>query len=215
MKWLVLILWLLGVPAQACKLALALGTDVSQSIDFREYAIQRDGLAAALLDPEISAALVKSQAMVTVIQWAGAADQHITIPWVQIREIGDVDALALEVRAMERAFLISDTGIGAALNLIVPQFGAVSACKRRVIDMSGDGRNNSGLMPEGPRQSALASNITINGLAIDGGERGIADYYRREVIGGPGAFVIEADGFRDYPRAIRLKLLREISEPVS
>ncbi|RMF34550.1 MAG: DUF1194 domain-containing protein [Alphaproteobacteria bacterium] len=206
---------ILSSPAQACGLALALALDVSGSVDPQEFALQRDGLAAALRDPSVSDALVAVKAAILVVQWTGSTRQAVVIPWRRIGSRDALAALAVEVERMPRLWRHFSTGIGEALIFTSGTFAEVGDCARKVIDVSGDGRSNEGIAPQDVRRSLMRLGFTINGLAIEGSEPDLTGYYRDSVIAGPGAFVIAATGFRDYPEKIRRKLLTEVTEPVS
>lgn len=209
---LALACWL-AAPAYACRLALILAIDVSNSIDSGEYRFQVDGLADALEDAAIADALVQGQAALTVVQWSGAGDQAVVVPWVRMLSPGHVGRLARQVRATRRQFFGGRTAIGTALQWMLPEFDAVADCRRRVIDISGDGAVNDGVGMPAPRMAARAAGVTVNGLAIDRLGLSITEFYRRHVITGRDAFVLTARGYSDYPRAIRLKLLREVVVP--
>lgn len=205
-----------ALPAAAeCDLALALAIDVSGSVDPGEYRLQMDGLAAALRDPTVSDALVGAQAAVMVIQWTGASRQAVVVPWRRTRSRSDLFALAAEVEAAPRLWRHFSTGIGEALAFSASQFEEVSDCRRRVIDVSGDGRSNEGAAPEEVGLGLVEYGFTVNGLAIEGSEEDLTGYYRRHVIAGPGAFVMTAESFEDYPETIRRKLLTEVAIPVT
>ena len=202
-------------PVQACKVALALTIDVSGSIDPGEYQLQMDGLAAALEDATVADALVEARAQVTVVQWSGASRQDLTIPWRHLQSLGDVEALAEEVRNAKRPWRHFSTAIGEVLTIASGLFDDVQ-CSRKVIDVSGDGVSNEGPPPEDIQDRLAAAGIDVNALAILGtAAPGLEDYFREKVIVGPRSFVYSATGFEDYPRAIRRKLLDEVTEPVS
>ena len=202
-------------PVHACEVALALTVDVSGSINETEYRLQMDGLAAALADGAVAEALVRAQAQVAVIQWSGKSRQDVTIPWTSISDFADVDALAADVQASIRPWRHFSTAIGEVLSLAHQMFGSVD-CARRVIDVSGDGRSNEGADPAVLRDQLAREGITINALAILGAsDDSLPGYFRDNVIVGPNAFVYVAAGYADYPRAIRRKLLDELTEPVS
>lgn len=205
----------LAGPVQACKLALVLGIDVSHSIDNFEYRMQVEGTADALRDPVIAEALLRMQAAVTVVQWSGAQQQLVSIPWMRITSGRHLALLEQRVRNLVRPWDDSNTAVGAALATMTTLFQAVPDCQRRVIDFSGDGVSNAGVLPVGPRQEAGNAGVMINGLAIDRVGRSVTEYFRNHVITGRGAFVITATGYRDYPRAIREKLFRELLPPSS
>lgn len=206
---------LLSTPAQGCKLALMLGIDVSHSIDNGEYAFQVGGLAEALSDPVIASAMVELQVALAVMQWSGDGQQEVSIPWVRILTRQHLKAFQIRVRTLQRPWTKSNTAVGAAIRTMVNEFAEVPDCARRVIDFSGDGVNNAGELPIMPRGMAMNGNITINGLAIDRIGRSVTQYFKNHVIVGRGAFVITATGYRDYPRAIRTKLFRELLPPSS
>lgn len=208
---LALLLALVPVPATACSVALVLAMDVSGSVNRDEYALQMTGLADALGDPLVSEALVTAQALVSVVQWSGRSRQRVSIPWTAIGSHDDVKALRAEVLGMRRAYRNYATAIGELIGRAVDLLNeAPRRCERRVIDVSGDGRSNEGVRPRLTHARLTMEGITVNGLAIRGTEDGIVGYYRERVMFGPGAFVEIADGYADYPRAIRRKLITEL-----
>ena len=209
-----LILSLFAKPALACKLALLLSMDVSTSIDAGEYAFQRDGLADALLDTEIINVLTRDRVALMVVQWSGANDQAVVIPWRRMSRQGDVQAFSNWVRGMRREYVDSKTAVGSAIAFSIEQFRDVADCARKVIDVSGDGASNSGAETSSQSRRAARMGIEINGVAIDIIGNAISEYYRRFVTT-PGGFVLTATGFSDYPRTIRAKLLRELVRPGS
>lgn len=211
---LVLCLAFLARPALACKLALILSMDVSTSIDSGEYAYQRDGLADALLDTEVMSVLSRDRVALMVVQWSGKDEQRVAIPWQSMHSQGDVGAFSNRVRRMRRDFVNSKTAVGSALSFSINQFGEVSGCVRKVIDVSGDGASNSGVNTATQSRRAERLGIEINGVAIDIVGSAITEYYRRFVTTSDG-FVLTATGFSDYPRTIRAKLLRELVRPSS
>ncbi len=204
---------LLAAPVQACRLALILAIDVSGSIDPGEYRLQMQGMADALEDSEIAHALVQSEAALMVVQWSGEGDQAIVVPWMRMLTPGHVARLAADLRSTRRRFYGGRTAIGTMMQRAIQTFDQVSDCRHRVIDISGDGAVNDGIAMPGPRIAARAAGVTVNGLAIDRIGRSITEFYRRHVITGTGSFVITARGYSDYPRAIRLKMLREVVVP--
>lgn len=204
-----------AVPASACEIALLLSVDVSGSIDRGEYRLQVAGLAAALDDQEVAEALLLGQAALAVVQWSGTGQQTLSIPWRRMLSPAEVAAFARRAREMPRAYSGSDTAVGEAIAFSVGQFASVADCRRKVIDISGDGPQNAGA-PLGPaRGMAMAAGIEINAVAIEDPGRSIpiSEFYRRSVITRNG-FVLTARGLTDYPRAIRTKILREIARPL-
>ncbi|WP_377505039.1 DUF1194 domain-containing protein [Octadecabacter sp. R77987] len=205
-----LALGLAAPVAQACDTALILTIDVSNSIDVAEYRLQTDGMADALIDPEIMDELIRGQVAIMVIQWSGVGRQEVSIPWTQIRAEADVVGLSVRARTMPRAFVQSDTAIGDAVLFSLRQFADAPDCLRRVIDISGDGTPNAGTDVRAARIAAERAGVTINGIAIEGMGLAITGFFQRAVITRNG-FVITALTHRDYPRAIRAKILREVS----
>jgi Ca-activated chloride channel family protein len=216
MRVLVFLLALLPAPASACSVALVLAMDVSGSVSREEYALQMNGLADALGDPLVSEALVNARALVALIQWSGYSRQRVSIPWRSIHAADDVTALRAEVETMPRAFRNYATAIGEVLDDAVDLLvDAPRDCTRKVIDVSGDGATNEGKRPAHVHARLAMMGVTVNGLAIRGSEPNIVEHFREQVIYGPGAFVEIADGYADYPRAIRRKLIAELSQPVA
>jgi Ca-activated chloride channel family protein len=210
------LLLLLPLPGRACDTALLLAIDVSGSIDAGEYALQVQGLADALDDPAVADALVQGQSALAVVQWSGVGAQMLVQPWQRMLDRGDVARFAAQARSQPRRFAASDTAVGQAITFSAAQFAAVPDCRRRVIDMSGDGPENAGFTVGRARQAAQADGIEINAIAIEdmGNSAPISAFYKRWAIT-KGGFVMTARGLGDYPRAIREKLLRELTKPGS
>lgn len=201
--------------ARACDLALFLAVDISGSVDPAEYRIQRDGLALALRDDVVSEALVRAQARVAVMQWTGTSRQEITIPWTAIETFADVEALADRVASDPRVWRNFSTAIGEALVVAREAMEEVPHCRRKVIDISGDGPSNEGLQPVTEHPELRAAGITVNALVIEEAEEGLTAYFWENVITGEGAFVVTANRFEDYPERIRQKLIRETARQVA
>ena len=199
------------VPALACELALALAVDVSGSVDTAEYRIQMDGLAAGLRDPLVSEALVRGQAMLMLVQWTGSTRQQVTIPWIRIDSFQALDGFADRVGDAPRVWRNYSTAIGEALAFTMAQFGPVSDCKRRLIDLSGDGFSNEGPEPGDMHRRLRDAGIVVNAIAIEASEPDLRSYFFENVIVGEGAFVVSARSFMEYPDKIRKKLLREVA----
>lgn len=202
-------------PAGSCRLALALGLDISASVDEAEYEIQRRGLVQALQDPQVREAFLTQEGAVylLVYEWSGWQQQDVIFPWRRINGPRDLDDAASVMQEHRRPMLTLSTALGRALRFGAEQFRTLpEPCARQVIDISGDGANNQDVPPAEVRATGVLDGITVNGLAIRGADPDPAFYYLDEVIHGPGAFVMEAEGgFDDFPRAIRAKLLREVS----
>ena len=215
LRALILGLNLVAPTAHACDLALALAVDVSGSVDDREYGIQMRGLAAGLRNGIVVDALIDQQAVVTLIQWTGASRQRQTIPWVQIRNAADVLSLADRIETDPRVWRNYSTAIGEALSVAYNAFSDVPQCRRKVIDVSGDGVSNEGIGPREVHSSLRAANITVNALAIETDDADLTAWFFENLIIGEGAFVITANGFEDYPAQIRRKLQRETTRQLS
>lgn len=208
-----LVLWA-GAGQATCRQALALGLDVSGSVDAQEYRLQIDGLANALEDPEVVAALLAlpdAPVRIAVFEWSGPLAQRIVLPWRVIDAPADVTEAAARLRAMQRAVMDPSTAIGAAKRFGGALLAEQSACWRRVLDLSGDGESNTGPRPRDLRPEG----ITINGLVVSGtananGIGALASYYGAYVIQGPESFVETALGFDAFEAAMVRKLKREL-----
>lgn len=205
----------MALPAKACGVALALTVDVSGSVDEREFELQMGGLAAALRDGLVADALVDQKAALSVVQWSGKSRQQVSVPWTRVSSPADVARLADRVETAGRAWRNFSTAIGEALTFTANLFGEVSDCKRKVIDVSGDGKSNEGAPPEDLRIALASAGFQINALAIETDEKALAEYFRDHVIAGEAAFVITATGFDDYPEKIRRKLIREVTKQIA
>lgn len=201
-------------PARACDTALLLAIDISGSIDAAEYDLQVLGLADGLEDPAIVDALVAGQDAIAVVQWSGVGAQAPVLPWQRVFDAGDAARLAAAARGLPRSFRASETAVGQAIDFSAAQFPAVSDCRRKVIDISGDGPENVGFTVGQARQRAEEQRIEINAIAIEdmGVSTPITTFYKRWAIT-KGGFIITARGLRDYPRSMREKLLRELTKP--
>ncbi|NQW11948.1 MAG: DUF1194 domain-containing protein [Alphaproteobacteria bacterium] len=195
-------------------LALVLALDSSASVDDREFALQRGGLADAFRDPEVAEAIAAGtlgRIAVAVMEWAGSEQQVLDIPWALIQDAASAQAMANRIDRLGRSIPAGATSIAGALS-----FGnqllrvAPVEATRKVIDMSSDGRNNQGQKVEIVRRAVVAHGVTINGLVILNEHPTLNYYFEDRVIGGPAAFVEVANDYSDYARAIRRKLIREI-----
>ncbi|MEM7508888.1 MAG: DUF1194 domain-containing protein [Pseudomonadota bacterium] len=201
--------------ASACGLELILAMDVSRSVVNAEYDLQMGGLAAAFRSAEVIEAIewTPGGIMVTVTQWSGPRSQSQSVPWAHVSTAVEALAFADAIDNQQREFFAAYTAIGEALYHAARVSDAnPKQCQRKVIDVSGDGHSNRG-RPARPVAEALAvKGYTVNGLVIEGalGED-LVEFYLRNVTRGPGSFVEVADGFEDYARAIRVKLVREMT----
>ena len=205
------LLSLIASVAQACDTALILTIDVSNSVDPGEYRLQRDGLAAALEDPEVIEAMIQNEAAVMVVQWSGEDKQEVSIPWTRMRTALDVRSLSEQAWILPRAFVLSDTAPAEAIYFSMEQFDDVPDCRRRVIDISGDGTPNSGRDVRIARNAAERAGVTINAIAIESMGLAISNFYRGSVVTRNG-FVITARTHREYPVSIRMKIIRELAK---
>ncbi len=203
-----------GARAQSVDLELVLAVDSSGSIDGHEFALQRHGYARALTHPDVLAAIARGPhraIALTLVEWAGPEISAQVIPWTRITDAASAAAVAGRIVAAPRTVFGAGTALGGAIDhgmamLAQSPFRGV----HRVIDISGDGPNNQGRWPAEARDEAVARGVTINGLAIEEFKLGLIEHFRDEVIGGPGAFVVAADGFDDFARAVVKKLLQEL-----
>ena len=207
-----------------CRQALALGLDVSGSVDAREYRQQIGGVATALDDATVRDRLMAMPAApvrLMLFEWSGPADQAIIIPWTTIDSEATLDAVIARLRATERRDASPGTALGVAMREGERHLRQQSDCWKRTLDISGDGKSNLGPRPRDLRDRIAASGITINALVIGVDDPGMGDirqaeigelssYFRAEVILGPDAFVQTALGFADYARAMTEKLIREL-----
>ena len=213
--FLALCLWPGLATARAVDLALVLAIDCSYSIDEAEFDQQRLGLAAAFLDARVMTAIrggERGAILVTVVQWSSHHSQVLALPWIRVSGPREAAAVAQRLGAMERLTREGGTSISAALDfsrelLSDPAIGA----SRRVIDISGDGRNNNGRKMRAARDDAIAAGITVNGLAILNAVPTLDYYYRRDVLAGADSFVVPAASYVDYGDAVLRKLVREIT----
>lgn len=198
---------------RACELALIVALDVSASVDAVEYALQRDGLADALEDAEVAQSIEAVGGLwLSVFEWSGARRQDMRLDWTFLASPAEIAAVAAGLRGMRRSYDEFPTSLGYALGYAMIRLREAPApCRRRVIDVSGDGVNNDGFPPSSAYRAHDMAGVTVNALAIAGEDPPPAPYYAREVIRGPGAFVEVARGYRDYARAMKRKLLREIN----
>ncbi len=208
--------WLAAAPAAAqewCRIALALGIDVSSSVDAEEYALQSGGLAAALRDPEVAAAFLAipgARVALLIFEWSGRRQQAVAVDWAWIDGAADLDAVAARIAGRGRSFSRHATAIGNAMAFGAAALARRPECDERVLDLSGDGETNDGVSPVTAKTSPLFDEITVNGLVIGITRRILKRHYETFVIHGPGAFVEMADDHADFSRAMRRKLIREV-----
>lgn len=204
-------------------LELALGIDVSGSVDEEEAVLQRNGYISAFRHPSIVDAIqhgALGRIAVSYYEWAGFGHMKIIAPWTLIKDEKTANGFA-DLLTREDPETARRTAIAAAITFGADYFEKNGfSARRRVLDISGDGPNNWGELVHLARDRAVARGITINGLPIINdrpsffGRRPMPDldlYYRDCVIGGPGAFYIVANDFKDFARAVLRKLILEIA----
>ena len=224
-----LLAWLAGIAvarAETVDLLLVLAADVSRSIDDVEFNLQRKGYAAAITDPRVLRAISggRNHAIaVTFIEWSGAADQNVVVDWTVVRDEEAAGGIAATILAAPRSFL-GRTSISAAIDYALERIAAAPAqADKRIIDVSGDGTNNSGRPVTEARDQAVATGVTVNGLAIINTQAnpgyafhtqppgGLPKYYEENVIGGPGAFLLQVENFDTFAESMTRKLVTEIA----
>ncbi len=213
--WICLFALCAPLRAAACDIALVLAVDVSGSVDHEEYRTQMQGLADGLRDGVVSEALVTGQAALLVLQWTGTSRQRVVVPWTQIDSFESLEAFAARVETAPRIWRNFSTAIGEALAFSAAQFREAPECARKVIDISGDGSSNEGIMPGEVRPELQRQGIVVNALVIEGAEPLMTEYFWENVILGEGAFVITANSYEEYPSRMRRKLLREVTKQIS
>ncbi|WP_346914624.1 DUF1194 domain-containing protein [uncultured Roseibium sp.] len=199
-------------PVSACPLALIIAMDGSSSVDAREHALQLQGLAHALQDPEVIDAISAVGGIwFSSFEWSGRYQQVIQVDWSFLDGEESAKAAAGKLARSRRGFNEFPTALGYALGYAAVHLNkAPEKCARRVIDVAGDGVNNEGFGPASAYDAFPFEGIVVNALAIKGAKPDPVAYYRHRVIRGPGAFVEVASGFDDYAAAMKRKLLREV-----
>jgi hypothetical protein len=214
------------LAAEPVDLLLVLAADVSRSVDAPKFQLQREGYAAALSDPRVLQ-VIKSgpngRIAVCLVEWSGLASQKVVIDWTLID--GAKAAQQFGDRLLETPRSFADrTSISGGIDFAMTQFPrATFDAKRRTIDVSGDGTNNSGRDVRQARDDAVNLGVTINGLVIlsdhpmpwnpehTNPPGGLAKYYRDNVVSS-GGFVMEAKNFDSFGQAIIGKLIAEIAQ---
>jgi hypothetical protein len=200
--------------------ALVVAVDISYSMDPDEQALQREGFAEAFRSPLVHDAIrggMLGRIAVTYMEWAGAYDQRVIIPWTLLDNPESLMAFAdriakVPLRRAQRTSIAGAIDFGVKL-LDESGFEAT----RRVIDVSGDGPNNQGRFVTVARDEAVAKGITINGLPIMLRKPGYLDvgnldlYFKDCVIGGSGAFLVPVREREQFPQTIKTKILLEIA----
>jgi len=216
-----------AAAAEQVDLLLVLAADVSRSVDNAKFQLQREGYAAAISDPRVLDAIRSGRngrVGLTFVEWSGVGSQRVLIDWTTI---GDAEsARGFGDRLLEAPRSFADrTSISGAIEFAMGQLArAPYESARRTIDVSGDGTNNAGRDVTLARDEAVAQGVTINGLVIlsetplawnpdhTNPPGGLENYYRNNVIGGPGAFVLVAENFNSFGQAIVKKMIAEVAQ---
>jgi len=228
MRALILLLLLAGAAraAEPVDMALVLVSDVSRSVDDSEFQMEKTGYAAAFNDPRVLAA-IRSGAVgaiaVAYVEFAGPYEVNTVLDWRVVRDAGSARQLTDALEAAPRSFW-GRTSISAGIDRAMQLLGENGfEAQRRVIDVAGDGTNNSGRDVSAARDDAVAAGVIVNGLAIINEHPvsytyahvqppgGLTEWYRQNVIGGPGAFVVEVREFAAFGEAMTRKLINEIA----
>src|SRR3954470_2250202 len=223
---LVLLCPTLARAAEPVDLVLVLVSDVSRSIDDSEFRLQKDGYTAAFNAPRVVAAIrggPVAAIAVACIEFAGSYEVRTVVDWRIVRDAAGAKALTDALTAAPRSFwgrTSISAGIDRAMQMVAENpFEA----QRRVIDVAGDGTNNSGREVTAARDDAVAAGVTINGLAIINENPvsytfahvqppgGLPSWYKENVTGGPGSFVLEVRTFQTFGEAMTRKLINEIA----
>jgi hypothetical protein len=219
--------WSVTCVAEPVDLLLVLAADVSGSMDESKFDLQRSGYATAFSNPRVIEAIRSGAAgriAVALIEWSGILQQKIVIDWTVISNDETARQFGDHIMEAPRAFVRNSTSISAGIDFAMSHLDrAPYEARRRVIDVSGDGDNNSGRDVAAARDETIAKGVTINGLVIltkastrwnsdhTNPPGGLANYYRNNVIGGPGAFVMVAENFDAFGEVLVKKLIAEIA----
>ena len=214
------------LAAEHVDLLLVLSSDVSRSVDHPKFLLQREGYAAAISDPLVMEAIKSGphqRIAVCFVEWSGFGAQKLVIDWTMIDGPGAARTFGDQLLELPRAFA-DRTSISGGIEFAATQLErAPFEGSRRTIDVSGDGTNNAGRDVKLARDETIAKGIVINGLVIlsdrpvpwnaehTNPPGGLEKYYQDNVIGGPGAFVLVAENFNSFGRAIIKKLIAEIA----
>ncbi len=206
----------------AVDLALILAVDVSMSIDEGEAGVQRIGYIHALRDERVAKAIQTGpigRIAIMYMEWSSIYHQRIVVPWRLVSDLESARAFAAELDEMPLKSG-STTSISAGIDYAVKLFDNNGyEATRKVIDISGDGYNDYGRPPADARDDAVAKGVTINGLAImnkreewkQAAPEDLDQYYRENVIGGPGSFYIAVHSLNDFSQSVLQKLILEIA----
>lgn len=205
-----------AAPQTPVDLNLVLAVDASGSVDDDRFELQKDGYVKAFLSQRVLNAIKagnEQSIAVTMVQWTGPTLHVVMVPWMVIRDERTARIFAAAVGASTRQIYGGGTSISGVIDYSVLLLNSSPfRAQRRVIDISGDGSNNLGRPVEQARDEAVKMGIRINGLPILSLEPDLDLYFRQNVIGGPGAFVVTARNYEVFAEAIMRKLVAEISD---
>ena len=202
-------------PRPTTDILLVLAVDASGSVNQTRFELQRRGYAEAFREPQVINAirgLSTGSIVVTMVQWTGPAMQIQVLPWTLIKDAASANAFAAAIEAAPRQLFGGGTSLSGAIDhamLLLPS--APYRGLKRVIDVSGDGSNNRGRDVREARDEAVRAGVIINGLPIVSIEPDLDKYYFENVIGGPGSFIVTADSYENFAKAIARKLVLEIA----
>jgi hypothetical protein len=203
----------------AVDLALVLAVDGSASVTYEEFGLIAGGMAAALREPPIIAALIGGPAkasLCSLLLWSGTGAQEVITGWTLVASKADAIGFAEQVDNMPRVVTAGETAIGEALLASLTLLSHIpDTPARQVVNVIGDGRSNSGLAPGPVRDRMAEAGITINGLCILHEEPDLLESYTRDVIGGPGAFAVTCQDYPAFAAAMKQKLARELNVPIA
>jgi uncharacterized protein DUF1194 len=215
-----------AVAAEPVDLLLVLSSDVSRSVDHPKFLLQREGYASAVSNTQVLDAIKSGphgKIALCFVEWSGYGAQKLVIDWTVIDGAASARKFGDQLVELPRSFA-DRTSISGGIDFSVAQLAkAPFDAPRRTIDVSGDGTNNAGREVRLARDEAVAKGIVINGLVILSERQmpwnaehtnppgGLENYYRENVMGGPGAFVMVAENFQSFGRAIVRKMIAEIA----
>jgi Protein of unknown function (DUF1194) len=196
-------------------LQLVLAVDASGSVNETRFELQKRGYAAAFRNPRVVEAIAagaRHAIAVTMTQWTGPSLHVQVVDWMRVSDATSAEALAAAIDAAPRRLFGGGTSLSGAIDYGMSLLAASPyRGGRRIIDVSGDGSNNAGRPTTLARDEAVRSGVVINGLPISWIEPGLDAYYRDNVIGGPGSFMISIDSYDNFAYAILNKLVTEIA----
>lgn len=205
-----------AVRAQTVDLLLVLAVDVSGSISPQRFELQKMGYVNAFQNARVLSAIrggANRAIAATMMQWSGPFLQAQAAPWTLLKDEASIKSFAAVIESAPRMMYGGGTSISGAIDHAMTLFPrAPFKAERRVIDVSGDGSNNRGRPVMQARDEAVDSGVVINGLPILAFEPQLDLYFKQQVIGGPGAFVVPAKTFEAFGEAILMKLIIEIAD---